>query len=776
MSQLKTIGFGWRSRVGGGGKTRAGSEWIREKARDTSQGRLRMGIVAKTAADVRDTVVEGLALDINTKVATPTGFVLLKDITVGQEVIGGNGLPCTVTEVFPTLLKRKCYAMNISGEVIVADKDHRWVTTTHLERDYEGRNKLGKIYEQVRTTDEIRNTLKYEGKINNHSIRISTYVGKHDDTLPIPPYTLGMWLGDGAAKCNTITSHDDDSPFVRSFIEDEGLETTALKTKYTFSVKTLTTKIKDAGVYRNKHIPEQYFHASIEQRTELLRGLLDSDGTISKRGQIEFDQVDYDLICQVRRLVSSLGIKVGSVKHRKGARFVSPSGKEYTSKDAYRITFTTSKELFKLPRKKERTKKYRKEEKWRYVSAVEEVPTTPVKCISVDSPDNTFLVTESYIRTHNSGILAIHPPSERPTYEPSKRLLTWPNGNECLLFSSESPDQLRGPSLHFLWGDEFAAWSTVPDSSGLTAFDNAMFATREGRNPQIMLTTTPKKVVSVKKLLADSEDPSKRIIITRGTTADNSSNLDKSYIDDMYGKYAGTKLMQQELEGILLDDVDGVLWDQENLDANRVYGLPSGSIPPLRVVGVDPSVSDSRADEAGIVVCGSTTEYELYKRQAWVLEDATVQGPPEVWANAAVNAARRWGAPIVIEKNQGGGLLRGAIHNIDPTVPVFQVWAKQGKYLRAEPISMIYQQGRVHHVGYFPDLESQMITWTQEDRRSPDRIDALVHALTALLVTPPQGFSGGRIKARSVARRSLPPIKPTANRRGAIFGAGIKTR
>lgn len=376
-----------------------------------------------------------------------------------------------------------------------------------------------------------------------------------------------------------------------------------------------------------------------------------------------------------------------------------------------------------------------------------------------------------------SGILAVHPESERPIYEPSKRLLTWPNGNEALLFSSESPDQLRGPSLHYLWGDEFAAWSTIPDSSGLTAFDNAMFATREGNNPQLMLTTTPKKVSSVKKLLADAEEPTKRIVITRGKTSDNSGNLDKSYLDDMYGKYAGTKLMQQELEGILLDDIDGVLWTEDNIENSRVYGLPSGSIPPLRIVGVDPSVSDSKGDEAGIVVCGSTTERELFRRHAWVLEDATVQGPPEVWANAAVAAARRWGAPIVIEKNQGGALLRGAIHNIDPTVPVYEVWAKQGKFLRAEPISLVYQQDRVHHVGYFPDLESQMITWTQEDRKSPDRIDALVHALTALLITPPKGFHGGHLTARSVANRKLPVQRvTTSGKRGAVFGAGIKRR
>lgn len=378
-----------------------------------------------------------------------------------------------------------------------------------------------------------------------------------------------------------------------------------------------------------------------------------------------------------------------------------------------------------------------------------------------------------------SGILAIHPPSERPTYEPSKRLLTWPNGNEALLFSSEAPDQLRGPSLHYLWGDEFAAWSPVPDSSGLTAFDNAMFATREGKNPQILLTTTPKKVSSVKKMIADSEDPAKRIIVSRGKTSDNSGNLSKEYIDDMYGKYKGTKLMEQELEGILLDDIDGVLWTEQILEDARVYGLPSGSLPPLRVVGVDPSVSDSRGDEAGIVVCGSTIERELHKRHAWVMEDATVQGAPEVWANAAVNAAKRWGAPIVIEKNQGGALLRGAIHNIDPSIPVYEVWAKQGKYLRAEPISLVYQQQRVHHIGYFPELESQMLTWTQEDRRSPDRIDALVHALTALLITPPKGFHGGTLTATSMGQRRLPASRPTSatqGRRGAVFGAGLKRR
>jgi phage terminase large subunit-like protein len=373
-----------------------------------------------------------------------------------------------------------------------------------------------------------------------------------------------------------------------------------------------------------------------------------------------------------------------------------------------------------------------------------------------------------------SGILNVHPPSERPEYFPSKRQVVWPNGNIALLFTADEPDQLRGPNFHYAWGDEFAAWKNIPDASGLTAFDNMRIATRLGENPQICLTTTPKRVDSVRKLLKEAESGS--VVITRGKTADNAGNLAKNYIDLMYGTYEGTRLAMQELMGEMLDDVEDALWMQDTIDDFRATAIPIGT--PLRVVGVDPTVAERPGDECGIVVCSAGSERDLFKRQAYVLEDATVWGSPDVWAKRVVETARKWGAPVVAEKNQGGVLIRNAIHQIDPEIPVFEVWSKQGKALRAEPVSLCYEQGRVHHLGFFAELESQMTQWVPGESKSPDRIDALVLALTALLITPPKGFGGGHLSARSVASRKLPPVRPTGTtgRRGAVFGAGLKRR
>jgi len=224
------------------------------------------------------------------------------------------------------------------------------------------------------------------------------------------------------------------------------------------------------------------------------------------------------------------------------------------------------------------------------------------------------------------------------------------------------------------------------------------------------------------------------------------------------GVYEGTRLAQQELYGEMLSDIEGALWTIELIDRGRETQLPIGA--PLRVIGVDPSVAENPRDECGIVVCASTGERDLYKRNSWILEDATVHGSPDVWANKVVQMARKWGCPVVAEVNQGGALVRNAINTIDPNVKVLEVHSKYGKALRAEPVTLAYEQNRVHHINYLPELESQMTTWIPgETSRSPDRVDALVHALTALLIKPPAGFLGGHITAKSLASRKLPSFR-----------------
>lgn len=358
-----------------------------------------------------------------------------------------------------------------------------------------------------------------------------------------------------------------------------------------------------------------------------------------------------------------------------------------------------------------------------------------------------------------AGILNISPPSDTPLYEPSKRRLTWDNGNTATLYSADEPNLLRGPQFHSSLGDEFAAWRRLPDDSGLTAFDNLRIATRLGKHPRMLLATTPKRVPILFNLIKESKEHPERVIITRGSTYDNRSNFSPGYLEGLEGPYAGSPLERQELYGEMLDAREGAMWTDEMI---LLAQAEPPEFAPLRVIGVDPSVAERPTDECGIVVCSSTTEYDLYKRRAWVLEDASLRGAPELWAKEVVRMAHKWGCPVVAEVNQGGALVANIIHTIDPDIRVLEVHSKVGKQLRAEPVTAAYAQGRVKHSKFadLADLETQMVTWIPEGSpKSPDRLDALVHALTALMISPPKGFSGGTLKAHSVAKQRIPKAR-----------------
>jgi phage terminase large subunit-like protein len=286
----------------------------------------------------------------------------------------------------------------------------------------------------------------------------------------------------------------------------------------------------------------------------------------------------------------------------------------------------------------------------------------------------------------------------------------------------------------------------------MTAFDNLRVGTRLGDRPKIMVTTTPKRVALLYQLIEESKKNG-NVVITRGSTMDNSGNLSSAYMEAIMGVYEGTRLAAQELYGEMLDDIEGALWTIEMIERNRHTAFPIGT--PLRCIGVDPSVAENPRDECGIIVCASSGDRDLYKREAWILEDASILGSPEVWANKVVEMARKWMCPVIAEVNQGGALVRNAINAIDPNVKVLEVHSKHGKALRAEPTVLAYEQGRVHHVGFLAELEDQMTSWIPGEGKSPDRVDALVHALTALLIKPPQGFVGGRITAHSNAHRKI---------------------
>lgn len=352
-----------------------------------------------------------------------------------------------------------------------------------------------------------------------------------------------------------------------------------------------------------------------------------------------------------------------------------------------------------------------------------------------------------------SGIIACCAPAEKPTFQASRRRLLWPNGSEALMFSAEEPSQLRGPQFHFAWADEAAAWKFTVDDSGLNAWGNLRFATRLGDAPQIIATTTPKRTPFMHEILAENAKNPEQIVITRGSTYDNASNLAAGYLDFVTGMYEGTRVGEQELMGIMLDAMDGALFSESMIEAARVTMVAT---PPLRVVAVDPSVAENPTDECGIVVVGATSQRRMHHRHAYVLEDATIHGSPEQWVKQVVRMAKKWNCPVVAEKNQGHALIDLAIKAEDPSVTVYAVHSKVGKQLRAEPVALAYDQKRVHHLNHLADLETQMTNWLPgETRKSPDRLDALVHGITALLIKSPQGFHTGPMRARSMGGRQV---------------------
>jgi phage terminase large subunit-like protein len=317
-----------------------------------------------------------------------------------------------------------------------------------------------------------------------------------------------------------------------------------------------------------------------------------------------------------------------------------------------------------------------------------------------------------------SGILAICPRHERPLYVPSKRRLDWPNGARSLIFTADEPERLRGKQHEKLWADELASWRR-PE-----AFAQAMLGLRLGASPQIVITTTPKPVKLIRELLAHPET-----VLTRGSTYDNRANLAPRFFDGIIRRYEGTRMGRQELNAELLEDVEGALWTSSMIDSARVREAPD----MMRiVVAIDPATTSGEdADETGIVVAGRGVDGHAY-----VLRDLSCRLSSNGWGSRAINAYREFGADrIVAEVNNGGDLVEDVLRVIDRNISYKAVHASRGKVVRAEPISALYEQQKVHHIGTFEQLETQMCSFVPDHLDgSPDRVDALVWALTDLML------------------------------------------
>jgi len=318
-----------------------------------------------------------------------------------------------------------------------------------------------------------------------------------------------------------------------------------------------------------------------------------------------------------------------------------------------------------------------------------------------------------------SGILSVAPPHFMPEYKPALNKLIWPNGTFTHLHTSEKPERLRGPNYDGAWCDELSYWRYLDD-----AWDNLMFTLRFGAHPRCVITMTPRPIKLVRELIQRADAR-----ITRGSLYENANNLSTQFVERVEERYGGTRLGRQEISGELLEDIEGALWSHDLIDKTRAkeHGLLT------RVgIGVDPSTtSGEKADETGIIAAGRNK-----KKNGFVLGDHSMRGTPDEWAAKVVWAYYEHDADFVVaEKNQGGEMVASVIHHKDSTIPVKLVHASKGKIARAEPVSAIYEQGKVSHIGSFPILEDQMCFYIPgEVSESPDRMDALVYVLTELII------------------------------------------
>jgi phage terminase large subunit-like protein len=734
----------------------------------------------------------GKALEVTTPIPTPDGWKEIGEIVAGDLVYDENGKICNVTVAHELFISDNTYKVNFSdGTSLVACGDHLWVTLTAQER-----KKINRTSREIpvawakkpsTTTQELFETQTYGKRGDrNHSIPLTQPVCGEDKGILIDPYCFGYWLGDGHSKAACITTAD---PEVVNYYEAAGYKckpylspNCGAATTYSVGTKdpvrdpetgrmlangSFQSALRELGVYDNKHVPLNYLRASKETRLEILRGMMDADGYIES-SKVEFCTTKPELAHEFLELARSLGEKPTMLEGR--AKLY---GKDCGPK--FRIFYRPLSNPFRLPRKANKftvgdSQSLRN--KHRMIVSVEPHKDTLVRCITVDSPNSMYLAGEGFIPTHNtrsgaewvrhrvkcgdkriacvaptkgdvrrvmvegnSGLLSVCWSGDKtyrgakmgyPEWSPTNNTLTWNNGAKAEFFSAEDPERLRGPQFHAAWADEVAAWRNSQD-----VWDMLSFTLRLGRNPQVMITTTPKPTKLMRKLLS-----SDRAHITSGSTFDNKDNLAAPFLEAIKAEYEGTRLGQQELYAIMLEEADGALWTTQMLDECLIEDINdpvefSKSLSRV-VVAVDPAISaNAESDMTGIVVAGVDINGVGY-----VLEDATDRLSPQGWASKVIELYHKYMADMIVaERNQGGEMVRRTIEVEDNSVPIRLVHAARGKYARAEPVSALYERGLVKHLKGLDELETQMRTWEPLGSiGSPDRLDACVWALTELML------------------------------------------
>lgn len=356
-------------------------------------------------------------------------------------------------------------------------------------------------------------------------------------------------------------------------------------------------------------------------------------------------------------------------------------------------------------------------------SVAEADPAARIALVGASLPEVRAVMVEG-----ESGLLATAPARRRPLFEPSLRRVTWPNGAQAQLYSASEPESLRGPQHSHAWCDEVAKWDNASARAN-RAWDNLIFGLRLGSLPRVLATTTPRVVPLMHRILAE---PAETLVVTRGRTTDNAANLPASFLAQTRRSFGRSLLGRQELDGELIEEIEGALWSRGLIEDCRESAMPELS---RVVIGVAPPAG-TEGDACGIVAVGLGAD-----ERAHVLADASVRkASPEGWARAVAAAASAWQADrVVAEANQGGAMVASVLRAADLSLPLRLVHASRGKSARAEPVAALYEAGRVRHLGIFAELEDEMCGLVaggtyQGPGRSPDRADALVWALTELML------------------------------------------
>lgn len=649
-----------------------------------------------------------------------------------------------------------------------------------------------------RSTLEILDSLRQGGREDlNHCIPTCRPLSIEAEDLPLDPYIAGYFLGDGCRADGCIAVGREDADWVVRVLAD-------WSPQYSDSggvvrTKGLLSALKSSGLLSQdksmKLVPHAFLWASEDQRLAMLQGLMDSDGYCGKNSHVEFCNKDKDIAAAVYHLAVSLGQKPRMLTGE-----ATLGGTSYGTK--YRVVWRPTIQVFRLPRKAARVKLTGSQmlrNRHRMIVDIEKLDIDESVCITVDSQNRLFLAGEQMVPTSNSrtaaetvrhwiesglcrhvamiaptardlrkvmvediytagsGIMQVCPPWNKPHYSHTAMRLTWVNPNyksygaSASLYTAEEPGLLRGPAHDGAWIDELARMDKQEE-----VWDMLMFNMRLGKDPRIIITTTPAPTPFMQWLLGYVEDETRpkapKFFMITGSTYENQANLASEFIEDI-SAYEGTTLGRQELYGEMLTDIEGAIWSTKMLEDNR---LPRDTqLPPIRrrVVGVDPQMTNTKRSMTGIVVCSVSAKQKGSMPKAYVEEDASMGGTPREWAETIVRVYHKWDCnAVVIEVNQGGELCRDNILNVDPTINVIMVRATKSKGERAIPVAAKYEIGAVKHLGVFRDLENEMLTYIPGDpankKRSPNRMDAMVHALDHLIVSGRRAGIGIAIKKR----------------------------